>query len=211
MKRFTYSIFVLIISIFNTNAQNSTDAEKVINNLVSSLNSGAIKTNFTLSMSEKNGVNSQSGSGTFILKGKKFALEMDETKAWFDGKTQWTFVKQNNEVSVTEPSEEELATVNPIAIIEGYKTKSYVRFSKTKSSANYIVEMKPKFKNDDFVNIEIQVAKSTGNLNSIKMTDKKGHIIHLSLKNYQKGLKVTNETFVFNKAKLPGVMVNDLR
>jgi len=71
---------------------------------------------------------------------------MDEMKAWFDGKTQWAYMAQNNEVSITEPSEKELAETNPMAILSGYKTKTVIRFSKTKSTNNYVVEMIPKVK-----------------------------------------------------------------
>jgi len=50
-------------------------------------------------------------------------MEMDEMQAWFDGKTQWAYMAQNNEVSITEPTEKELAETNPMAILSGYKTK----------------------------------------------------------------------------------------
>lgn len=211
MNRFTYSIAVLIISILGVNAQNNTDAERVISNLLNSAKTSAIKTNFKLSVTQKNAVTSQSSSGTFTLKGNKFVLEMDQMKAWFDGKTQWAYMEENNEVSITEPSETELAQTNPMAILLGYKSKSIVRFSKTKSTQNYIIDMIPKVKNNDFVKIEVQVNKTSGNLVSIKLTDKKNTITLLSLTNYQKGIKISDDVFVFNKSKFKGVTINDLR
>ena len=56
MKRFSYSILVLIISIFSASAQNNTDAEKIINNLLTSVKTNAIRTNFNLKITEKNRV-----------------------------------------------------------------------------------------------------------------------------------------------------------
>ncbi|MGB4413913.1 MAG: outer membrane lipoprotein carrier protein LolA [Paludibacter sp.] len=211
MTRFTYSIAVLIISILGLSAQNNTDAENVINNLLSSVKTNAIKTSFRLSVKEKNTVNSHSSSGTFTLKANKFVLEMDEMQAWFDGKTQWAYMAQNNEVSITEPTEKELAETNPMAILSGYKTKTVIRFSKTKSTNNYVVEMIPKVKNNDFTKIEIQVNKTTGNLVSIKLFSKNSSTTLLTLTNYQKGIKVSDDVFVFNKARFKGVTVNDLR
>lgn len=211
MTRFTYSIVVLIISIFSLQAQNNTDAEKVIDNLLNTAKTSAIKTNFNLSVTKKNAVNSQSGSGTFTLKGNKFVLEMEGMKAWFDGKTQWAYMEQSNEVSITEPTEAELAQTNPMAILLGYKAKCIVRFSKTKSSQNHIVEMIPKLKNSDFIKIEVQVNKNSGNLVSIKLTDKKNTSTLLTLTNYHKGVKLSDDVFVFNKAKFKGVTMNDLR
>lgn len=136
---------------------------------------------------------------------------MDEMNAWFDGKTQWAYMAQNNEVSITEPTEKELAETNPMAILSGYKTKTVIRFSKTKSTQNYVVEMIPKVKNNDFTKIEVQVNKTTGNLVSIKLSAKNGSATLLTLTNYQKGIKVADDVFVFNKARFKGVTVNDLR
>ncbi|MBP1676251.1 MAG: outer rane lipoprotein carrier protein LolA [Bacteroidetes bacterium] len=211
MTRFTHSILILIFSILSVSAQNNTEAQKVIDNLVSSLSTSAIKTNFRLSSGQKNTVNSQSVSGTFILKGNKFVLDTDGTKAWFDGKTQWTYVADSKEVSVTEPTESELADTNPLAILSKFRAKSFIRFSKTKSVANHIIELNPKSKKEEFSQVQVQINKATGNLVSIKLTDKKGSTTLLTLSNYQKGVKVPDNTFVFNKANYKGVTINDLR
>ncbi|MDO9154455.1 MAG: outer membrane lipoprotein carrier protein LolA [Paludibacter sp.] len=211
MNRFTYSIVLLIFSILCVRAQTNADAEKLITDLLTNAKSNAIKTNFELTVSEKNAVNSHIGSGTFIMKGNKFFLEMDEIKTWFDGKTQWSYLTENNEVSITEPTEKELGETNPMAILAAYKTKCLIRFSKLKSTQNHIVEMIPKVKNDDFTKVEVQINKTSGNLFSIKVLQKNGTTTLLTLSNYQKGIKVTDDIFVFYKTKFKGVMVNDLR
>lgn len=211
MKRLRYSIYVLIISITALYAQNSADAEKVINDALAQIRTSAVTTNFTLKVSQKNAVNSHSSSGTFTMKGNKFVLDMDQMKAWFDGKTQWAYLAESNEVSITEPTEAELAETNPMAILSGYKVKSVIRFSKTKSAQNYVIDLLPKDKKSDFVSVEVQISKSGNNLASIRILDKKGQTIFLSLSNYKKGLTVADANFVFNKSKFKNVTVNDLR
>jgi outer membrane lipoprotein-sorting protein len=211
MKQFTYSIVVLIISIHTAFSQNNTDAETVINNYLASVKTSAIRTNFKLIVTEKNKVNSQTNSGMFTLKGNKFVLEMDETKAWFDGKTQWAYVAESNEVSITEPTVDEIASINPLAILAGYKAKSNVRFSKTKSAQNHIIELMPKNKNNDFSKITVQINKANNQLVSIIMIDKKANITTLLLQNYQKVTKLNDDFFVFNKNAYKNVTINDLR
>ena len=39
-------------------------------------------------------------SGTIKVKGRKFQATTPQGIVWFDGKTQWTYVKQNGEVNV---------------------------------------------------------------------------------------------------------------
>ena len=193
------------------NAQNNPQAEKILADLLAAAKTNAIKTSFKLTMREKNDSQPQSTSGTFTLKGNKFVLEMDAMKSWFDGKTQWSYVPQNNEVSITEPTEKELSETNPMAILSSFKSKCIIRFStKVKSEQNYCIEMTPKIKND-ISNIEVQVNKSTGNLFSIRLTNKNGNTSLLTLSNFQKGINVTDNIFIFNASKYKGITVNDLR
>lgn len=205
------SIILFIISISGLTAQNNADAEKVIDQLISSVKTNAIRTNFKLVVNEKNAVNSQSVTGTFTLKGSKFILDMGNAKVWFDGKTQWSYMSDDNEVSVTEPSQEELATTNPMAVIAGFKQKSVTKFAKTQSVQNHIIELIPSQTKADFKKVEVQVNKSNGNLVSLKLTDKKGVISSLILTNYQKAGNVSDKSFTFDKSAFKGVTVNDLR
>lgn len=212
IKKIIYSFAILFLSTQFLTAQNNPQAEKILTDLLTSAKTNAIKTSFRLTLSEKNDSQPQTAAGTFTLKGSKFVLEMDAMKSWFDGKTQWSYVQQNNEVSITEPSEKELAETNPMAILSGFKSKCLIKFStKIKSEQNYCIEMIPKIINKDISKIEVQVNKSNGNLFSIRLTNKNGSTSFLTLSNFQKGLNVSDNIFVFNAARYKGVTVNDLR
>ena len=191
-------------------AQSSPQGEQVLSDLLNSAKTSAVKTSFKLTVVDKN--NTQTTSGTFTLKSNKFILEMDAMKVWFDGKTQWSFIHQNNEVSITEPTEKELAETNPMAILSGFKSKCIIRFSaKNKSDQNHCIEMVPKLKNNEIVKIEVQVNKTNGNLFSIKIINKNGGNSILTTTNFQKGISIADNNFVFNPTKYKGVTINDLR
>jgi len=208
MKKIIYSLALLFLSCQFIAAQ--ANADKIITDLLTEAKTNAIKTNFRLTINDKS--NGQSVAGTFTLKGSKFVLEMDAMKAWFDGKTQWSFVAQTNEVSITEPSEKELAETNPMAILSAYKAKSTIKFSSSvKSATNYCIDMIPTIKNKDISKIEVQISKSSGNLVSIKLNNKNGSTSVLTLTNFQKGLKISDNVFVFNQAKYKNAVMNDLR
>lgn len=211
MKTFIYSIALLLFSINNVSAQKSTDSQDIINKLVSSLSTTTIKTDFELIISDKNKLNSQSNQGSFTMKAQKFVLDMSEAKVWFDGKTQWTFTPQTNEVSITEPSEDEIASINPLAVLNGYRAKSNLSFSKIKSAENYIIDMTAKSAKDDFSKIEVQVSKNSKQLKSIKMLDKNGATTLLKLKNYKNDISASADFFKFNKTQYKDAFINDLR
>ncbi len=205
------SIIVYIFSIVCLNAQNNADAERVINSLIASVRTSAVKTNFQLSVTEKNTVISQSISGTFVLKANKFTIEMDETKAWFDGKTQWTYLKSDNEVTITEPTLEELAQINPLSILAAFKIKSWIRLSKTKLPNSDLIELIPKNKKDDFVKVEVQLNKKTKALEIIRLLDKKKSTTLLKLTNYKNAGNVPDADFTFKKENYKHILINDLR
>lgn len=209
--RLRLSIILYIFSIAGLFAQNNADAEKVINNLIASVKVTAVKTNFQLSVTEKNALTSQPVSGTFVLKANKFTLEMDESKAWFDGKTQWTYLKSDNEVTITEPTVDELAQINPMAILASFKAKSWIRFGKTKSTSSDLIELIPKNKKDDFEKVEVQLNKKTKVPEFIRLTDKKKSITLLKLTNYKNIGNVTDDVFTFKKANYKQIQINDLR
>lgn len=212
IKKIIYSFALFLFSFQFTVAQNNARAERILTDLLASAKTSAIKTNFKLLLSEKKDAQPQITAGTFTLKGTKFILEMDAMKAWFDGKTQWSYVPQNNEVSITEPTEKELSETNPMAVLSGYKTKCMIRFSsKITSAQNYCIEMIPRTKNNEIIKIDVQVNKTTGNLFSIRLTNRNGSTSLLTLSNFQKGLNVSDHLFIFNASRYKAVVVNDLR
>ena len=62
-----------------------------------------------------------STSGTIIIKGKKFHATTPQASVWFDGKTQWTYMKDNDEVNIVNPTEAQLQTINPYNFLNLYK------------------------------------------------------------------------------------------
>jgi len=59
-----------------------------------------------------------------MAKHNKFKLEMPDMETWFDGKTQWVWIKSTNEVNVSTPSSAEIAAISPLALLNIYKADS---------------------------------------------------------------------------------------
>lgn len=211
-NKIIYVVALILFTFQGITAQNNVEAEKVLTDLLSEARTSAIKTNFKLVINDKKAPAPMVSTGTFTLKGSKYVLEMESMKAWFDGKTQWAYVPESNEVSITEPTVKELSETNPMSILSGFKSKCLIRFStKIKSVQNHCIEMIPKTKNNEITKIEVQINKTTGNLFSIRLLNKNGGTSLLTLSNFQKGVHVADNLFVFNKTNYKGVTMNDLR
>ena len=47
-------------------------------------------------------------NGFLLIKGKKFYLNNGSIQSWYDGKTQWSYVADTEEVNISHPTNEEL-------------------------------------------------------------------------------------------------------
>jgi len=208
-------LFLSVFSCFLTalSAQHSQQAESLVNDFVKSIRTATVKTGFVLTITDENGITAQQLSGTFVMQQQKFVLESQDLTVYFDGKTQWTYLEANNEVSITEPSEDELAEINPMIILHEYQDKCNIRFSPDEKSAeNYAVEMTPIVQQPlDFSKITVLMRKTDKNLVSMKLNSRNGYRISIRFDHFEKGAKVPDSTFVFDKKKYKNVIENDLR
>ena len=99
------------------------------------LRSGGVSASFAIHSPEGN------STGFIRLKGEKFVLEAGGMTTWFDGHTQWTYLPESDEVNISEPTDEELQTLNPYAWLSLYDRGYDVKLLPAESSAQYKVEM----------------------------------------------------------------------
>lgn len=88
MKKFGLLLFILTLSL-GLNAQNAAQAKKILDKTAAVVGrkSGA-SANFTISGKYGN------TSGTIAIKGNKFNARTSQAIVWYDGKTQWTYMKK---------------------------------------------------------------------------------------------------------------------
>ena len=148
-----------------------------------------------------------STSGTISIKGQKFQATTPDAMVWFDGKTQWTYMKQNDEVNVSNPTEAELQAINPYNFINIYKTG--FKLSSKKTGGYYEVHLKATDKKRKIQEMYIIVDQKTYHPTHVKMLQKgKWSVLVIS------GLKSTalsDNLFQFNSKDFPQAEIIDLR
>ena len=88
------------------------DAQDILDRTATAFRqAGGIQADFTVQTYAK-GALQGSSVGTIRLKGEKFLLDADGVKTWFDGRTQWSYLTNSDEVNVSEPTPEELQKEN---------------------------------------------------------------------------------------------------
>lgn len=163
-------------------------------------NKGGIKANF--SMSGKYG----NVNGNIAIKGNKFNAYTPSSIVWFDGKTQWTYMKRSQEVNVSNPTVAQLQTINPYRFIYIYKN-GYV-LSSTKTNRGWNVRLVAHNKNQSIKEMYIIVDKNY-HLKQVKVRQNSGWI-SISINNYKKA-NLPDSQFRFNNREYPNAEVIDLR
>ena len=165
---------------------------------------GGVKVAYTYSM------NGQQGSGTIMMLGQKFKNDLGEHVVWFNGKTMWTLVKSNEEVNVTEPTAQEIASMNPYAFVSMYKKGFNASFGKS-TKQQYEIILKSNGKQGGAKQIVLRLNKSSLQPTYVKMTGTDGNAVEITVTSFAKGQKYNDATFTFNPKQYPDVEVVDLR
>lgn len=150
--------------------------------------------------------------GKLLLRGDKFYLESGGIRTWFDGKTQWSYVEQNEEVNVSTPTTEELQSVNPYALLTSYKKSFNYRYvgEKTRQGKRgQEILLTPKA-SQDVKSITLNV-KENGSPVYIAIQLHNGEKQEFQISSYQTGVNLPDATFRFNKQKYPEAEIIDLR
>ena len=130
-------------------------------------------------------------SGTIAVKGGKFNARTPQAIVWFNGKTQWTYMKKNNEVNISTPTQAQQQMMNPYTFINVYKTG--YKMSSAKAGSSYEVHL---------------VAQNQKR--SIQEMKHNGRWYTVTISNFS-AKKLSDSLFAFNSKDYPSAEVIDLR
>ena len=160
-----------------------------------------IRANFKMTGSHGN------TSGQIAVKGRKFYATTPMATIWFDGKTQWTYMKNNDEVNISNPTEAQLQAINPYNFINLYK-KGY-NYTLNKSGNDYVVHLTATNANAKIKEMFISINKNNYNPTQVKLLQgKKWTIFDITDLKKQ---AVADSRFRFNSKDFPSAEVIDLR
>lgn len=160
-----------------------------------------VKANFKMTGSMGN------TSGSILIKGRKFHATTPAATIWFDGKTQWTYMKKNDEVNVSNPTEAQLQAINPYNFINLYK-KGY-DCTLNQSGKDYVVHLTASTSKNHIKEMFVTIDKKSYHPTQVKLlTGKKWTIFDITDLKKQ---SVSDSQFHFNAKDFPQAEIIDLR
>ena len=146
-------------------------------------------------------------SGTIAIKGNKFNARTPQAIVWYNGKTQWTYLKKTNEVNVSNPTQAQQMSMNPYTFINIYKTGYNMNVKN--HEGNYVVHLYAQNQKRSVAELYITINKQTYVPSKVRMRQGKNWST-INISNFQTK-NIPNASFAFNAKEFPSAEIVDLR
>jgi len=223
---FSFSILITNVSFAQKGAEKDAMAKAILNKVSEKYRAyEVVKTDFDFTLDNPQAGVKETQSGTLIAKSKankfKVTIYSPETSAkpeiaqeiLSDGKTQWTYLKKDNEVQINnvDNSGEGLNPAQVFTIYEhGYK---YIYNGETKIGGKICqeIDLTPEDIKKSFFKVRLEIDKVKKQIYSALIFDKNGNKYTYTLRSFVPNIQVPDNTFSFDPKMHKGVEVVDLR
>lgn len=205
--------FLLITIFLPLQAQNDLEAERIVKSSLRLLKHNAYSGNFSMIYYNATNESSDEQRGVCMIDGEKYTYTIGDFQTIYDGQTQWVYVAIDNEVTIVEPTVEELRNSNPMTMIDYYLDTRRIKLDDRQLDNATVINFfadKEEVKSLDIFKAVLVVDDATKLPTSIKMYERSGNIITFVWDKMQK-ISPADNAFTFDKSKYPNVYVNDMR
>ncbi|WP_420582224.1 LolA family protein [Reichenbachiella sp.] len=212
MKSIQFLIILSIAALTQVVAQKDPAAKQVLDAMSEKYQKiPAFRAEFSYTMEDEGDDIDEGFKGKILVRGEKYKLIMDEQEVTFDGTDIYTYLKEENEMTISsfDPEEEEISLSNIFDIYKtGYK---YVYTESKNNGATDVVDLVPEDREKEYFKIRMEIGASDKSLQSFKVFDKSGSRYLYKVLSFKEDASITDKTFVFDKAKYKEAEVIDFR
>lgn len=210
------SLLVITGSIFTAGAQTDAKAKAILAEVSKKYRSyDIVKTDFTFTLENQQAKVKETQQGTLIVKANanKYKVVMTNQDLISDGKSQWTYLKNDQEVQVTTVDNSGDA-INPAKIFTVYERGfkyQYVGEKKVGAKVFQTIDLAPTDAKKPFYKVRLTIDKAAKQISNVLIFDKNGNKYTYNVRTFVPNVKLPESTFAFDSKKYPGVEVVDLR
>jgi outer membrane lipoprotein carrier protein len=215
MKTLSVLIGLLLTVLTGFSQGNDPAAKKVLDAVSKKFKSyKAVQSTFTLQVEDSRGKVQGVKKGTVYVKGPKYRVNITGQEIYSDGTSVWTYDREANEVTITQldPSG---SGITPQKLFTSFYDKDFLyKLNGEKKQGNRMlqeIEMTPVDKTKAFHKVYLLVDKKNQTIYSTRVLEKNGNKYSYTVNSLNGKAPVSDDVFVFNKAKYPGVEEVDLR
>jgi outer membrane lipoprotein-sorting protein len=216
MKRLFIAAFLVLGSMMSVMAQSEAKAKVILAEVSKKYRSyDVIKTEFSYTLENPEAKIKEVQAGTLFVKSKlnKYKVILKGQELISDGKSQWTYLKADKEVQVSEVDNSADA-LNPAKLFtiyeKGFKSL-YTNDTKLNGKMVHNIDLSPTDTKRSFFKVKLQIDKLSKQIVNAIIFDKNGNRFTYSIKTFTPNIKVPESTFAFDAKLYPGVELVDLR
>jgi outer membrane lipoprotein carrier protein len=204
-------LFTFLFSSISVFAQLDDNSKAIVNGVAKKTKSyKTIKIGFTFKTTDKG--KTMVDKGSIWMKGTKFIFNFNKQIILCNGITQWTYLQESNEVSISNTNGDQ-ESINPGSILNNYEKKYKTKLIKETNERGkqvQIVDLYP-IKASSVANIRLTIQKSTQQIIKMMIVEKGGGIYEYIVSSFIVNQPMNDNIFEFNAKKYPNVEINDLR
>jgi outer membrane lipoprotein-sorting protein len=216
MKKFLIGALIIMGSGFSAYAQSEVKAKEILAEVSKKYRAyDVVKTDFSYTLENPQAKIKETQLGTLIVKSKlnKYKIILKGQELISDGKNQWTYLKADKEVQLSEVDNSSDA-LNPAKLFtiyeKGFKTV-YTNDTKLNGKTLHVIDLTPLDGKRSFFKVRLQIDKLTKQIMNAVIFDKNGNRYTYTIKTFMPNVKVPESTFTFDSKLYPGVELVDLR
>ncbi|HKG06006.1 MAG TPA: outer membrane lipoprotein carrier protein LolA [Pedobacter sp.] len=216
MRKMSLLVMVIVCFVEVATAQTDAKAKAILAQVSKKYRSyDVVKTDFSFVLDNQQAKIRESQEGTLYVKANanKYKVQMTNQDLISDGKSQWTYLKEDKEVQVANIDNSEDA-INPAKLFTIYeKGFKYLYTGDTKAGNKVyqMIDLSPIDTKKSFFKIRLSIDKVARQIANVVIFDKNGNKYTYNIKTFTPNVKVPETTFAFDAKKYPGVEVVDLR
>lgn len=175
----------------------------------------SLQADFTLIIEDRKEKSRNTSTGNLLVSQNRYKITSEKSVIFFNGKTMWTYLPDNNEVTITEPrNQADDFMSNPALFLTLYQRDfkyRYVQETAVNGTMCDEIDLFPKNLNQPYSRIKVYISVQSNLPEIITSVGKDGVDYTVYLKNLILDREVNPSTFTFDPAKYKKVEVVDMR
>lgn len=149
--------------------------------------------------------------GSIILSKDSYKLDLPGNTIWFNGKTSWSYLSEEQEVTITEPDKKDDSfQARPSSIFTLYKKGYKIRLIEEKNDS-YTIDLYPEEINNELVRVRLGIAKPSLALMGIEYKRRDGVTTTVLVRDYSLKKVTRPGMFIFSPEMYKGAEIIDMR
>ena len=208
---------VILITVVFAQAQQDAKAKGILDQVSAKTRSyKSISADFSFSMVNKAMSINEKNDGSIKLKGQKYLVDLPGAgiKIYSDGKTNWNYMKQGNQVTISTIDKDSGELMDPTSLFTIYErgfTSKFIAEKNVGGTPVYQIELFPDKKEYDVSKISIEINKNTMMIQSAQLSGNDGNMYGIIVKKMETNKEFPDAEFAFDAKKFPDVEIIDLR